>query len=301
MYTGFANLLRGNSRGRCFRISDLDFSGKSIWPDPLAYGRHGTANSSRLITALKQLPDTKVEHSVTRLQSIDAGLLVDLFDLSPDVAFFIKDCGGRYVFVNDSLVARHGLKSKAEVIGKRPCDICPGEFGQIPAEQDSRVLTTGKALIDQLEMQWHRPHSPVWCLTTKLPIRDADHQVIGLIGYSRDLRQSLDLGDIPSSLARALRDFEKSLSSDVTPSVLAERAELSAQRLSRLTKRLFGLTPSQLITKTRIAAASRLLRDSSDTISNIAHSCGFCDHSAFTRAFRSATGVTPSEYRNAGS
>lgn len=262
---------------------------------------HRTTNSTGLTSALKPLSLTKSESSATRLQSIDTGLLVELFDLSPDVAFFVKDGDGCYVFVNNSLVARHGLKSKSDVVGKRPSEICPGDFGQIPTEQDSKVLKTGRPLIDQLEMQWHLPHDPVWCLTTKLPIRDAEHRVIGLIGFSRDIRQSLELQDIPSCLVQALRDFEKSLSSDVTPSLLAKRADLSAQRLSRLTKRLFGLTPSQLITKTRIAAASRLLRDSSDTISNIAHSCGFCDHSAFTRAFRSATGVTPSEYRNAGS
>lgn len=29
----------------------------------------------------------------------------------------------------------------------------------------------------------------------------------------------------------------------------------------------------------------------------VAHACGFCDHSAFTRAFRSAAGMTPSEFR----
>jgi len=262
---------------------------------------HRNTNSSGPSSALKHPSSSKIESSATRLQSIDTGLLAELFDLSSDVAFFVKDRDGCYVFVNNSLVARHGLKSKSDVIGKRPSEICPGDFGQIPTEQDSKVLKTGRPLVDHLEMQWHRPHDPVWCLTTKLPIRDAENRVVGLIGFSRDIRQSLELQDIPSSLVQALRDFEKSLSSDVTPSLLAKRADLSAQRLSRLTKRLFGLTPSQLITKTRIAAASRLLRDSSDTISNIAHSCGFCDHSAFTRAFRSATGVTPSEYRNAGS
>ena len=266
-----------------------------------AVNLHGNTNSSGPSSALKHPSLSKIESSATRLQSIDTGLLAELFDLSPEVAFFVKDRDGCYVFVNNSLVARHGLKSKSDVVGKRPSEICPGDFGQIPTEQDSKVLKTGRPLVDHLEMQWHRPHDPVWCLTTKLPIRDAENRVVGLIGFSRDIRQSLELQDIPSSLVQALRDFEKSLSSDVTPSLLAKRADLSAQRLSRLTKRLFGLTPSQLITKTRIAAASRLLRDSSDTISNIAHSCGFCDHSAFTRAFRSATGVTPSEYRNAGS
>ncbi len=131
-----------------------------------------------------------------QLSSIDSGLLAELFDLSPDVAFFIKDRDGRYVLVNNSLVARHGLNSKSDVIGKRPCDICPGEFGQIPSEQDQKVLRTGKPLIDHLEMQWHRPHNPVWCLTTKLPIRDASNAVVGLIGFSRDIRQSLEPQDI---------------------------------------------------------------------------------------------------------
>jgi PAS domain S-box-containing protein len=243
----------------------------------------------------------KFKHIVGSLRSIDSGLLSELFDLCLDVAFFIKDSDGRYVVVNNSLVARHGLKSRSEVIGKRPNEICPGEFGQIPSEQDSKVLRTGKPLIDHLEMQWHRPHDPVWCLTTKLPVRDVDNRVIGLIGFSRDIRQPLEQQGIPASLVRAFQDFEKHLSSDVTPAVLAERADLTPQRLSRLTKRLFGLTTSQFITKTRIAAASQLLRDGSETISNIAHACGFCDHSAFTRAFRSATGVTPSEYRAAGS
>ncbi len=82
-----------------------------------------------------------------------------------------------------------------------------------------------------------------------------------------------------------------------TASRLAKRSKLSTMRVSRLTKRLFGLTPTQFITKTRIAAASRMLCETDQSIADIAHACGFCDHSAFTRAFRSTTGVTPTEYR----
>ena len=97
--------------------------------------------------------------------------------------------------------------------------------------------------------------------------------------------------------ARALEEFEQSLSSEVTPAWLARQSKLSSQRLARLTKRLFGLTPSQFITKSRIAAASRMLRDPDQSVAEIAHACGFYDHSAFTRAFRSATGLTLSEFR----
>ena len=97
--------------------------------------------------------------------------------------------------------------------------------------------------------------------------------------------------------ARALEEFEQSLSPDVTPAWLARRSKLSSQRLARLTKRLFNLTPNQFITKSRIAAASRTLRNSDQSVAEIAHACGFYDHSAFTRAFRSATGMTPSVFR----
>ena len=236
--------------------------------------------------------------SIPHVAQVDVALLEKLFDLSPDVAFFVKDAQGRYVAVNESLVSRHGLKHKSRVIGKCPCDICPGDLGRISTEQDERVLSTGRPLIDHLEMQWHRPHAPVWCLTTKLPIRDPHGSIVGLIGFSRDVRVPVDAHEIPNDFARALEEFEQHLSPEVTPAWLARRSHLSSQRLARLTKRLFGLTPSQFITKSRIAAASRMLRDSQATVSEIAHACGFYDHSAFSRAFRSTTGTTPSEFRS---
>jgi PAS domain S-box-containing protein len=232
------------------------------------------------------------------LPAVDVALLQTLFDQAPDMAFFVKDAQGRYVAVNESLVMRHGLKHKSDVLGRRPRDICPGDFGRLPSEQDARVLRTGRPLIGHLELQWYRPHEPVWCLTTKLPIHAADGEVIGLIGFSRDVRARIEQHEIPADFAAALDEFEQELSEDVTSTSLAQRSKLSPQRLARLTKRLFGLTPNQLITKTRIATASRLLRETNKSVAEIAQATGFYDHSAFTRAFRSATGVTPSAYRN---
>ena len=240
-------------------------------------------------------PDPVLPRQVSQ---VEVGLLERLFDRSPDVAFFVKDAAGRYVAVNESLLARHGLKSKSQVIGKCPRDICPGDFGRIPTEQDGKVLRTGRPLVDHLEMQWHRPNDPVWCLTTKLPILDATGSVIGLIGFSRDIRVQVQPQEIPQDFAKALADFEQSLSPEVTPAWLARRSHLPPQRLARLIKRLFGLTPNQFITKSRIAAASRMLRDSALSVAEIALACGFSDHSAFARAFRSATGMTPSMFRS---
>lgn len=128
-------------------------------------------------------------------------------------------------------------------------------------------------------------------------MRDASGKIIGLIGISRDVRVPIETRDIPVEFAAALDHFENNLSDSVTPSALARRARLAPHRFARLMKRFFGLTPSQFIAKTRIAAASRLLRETDQSVADIALACGFYDHSAFTRTFRAMTGVTPTQFR----
>jgi AraC-like DNA-binding protein len=231
--------------------------------------------------------------------AVEPQVLAELFDHAPDMAFFVKDAGGRYLAVNESLVKRHGLRHKSQVIGRCPCEFCAGDFGRIPSEQDAEVLRTGRPLLDHLEQQWYVPQKPVWCLTTKLPLHDAEGNIIGLIGFSRDVRAPVNVRDIPPGLASALESFEKNLAEPISPSSLARRAKLAPSKLARLLRRFFDLTPSQFITRTRLEVASRLLRESDRPVADIAQECGFYDHSAFTRAFRTAMGVTPSAYREA--
>jgi AraC-like DNA-binding protein len=94
-----------------------------------------------------------------------------------------------------------------------------------------------------------------------------------------------------------LDHLEAHYDEELSPTSLAERAGIPPVRFARLIKRLFRTTPSQLISHTRLAAASRWLEESQKPVAEIAHACGFYDHSAFTRAFRAATGLTPSQFR----
>ncbi len=228
---------------------------------------------------------------------LDTRLVEQIADLLHDTAFFIKDAAGRYIVVNDSLVARHGLRSKAEMLGRRPCEVCPGDYGRVPTEQDAQVLRTGRPILERLELFWSRPNVPVWGLTSKLPIRDAHGRVCGLIGISKDLSERVSRDEVPAAVALALRHLEREFDQAISPSWLAARAGLSAARFARLVKRVHGISPMQLITKTRITAGARLLRETKAGVAEIALDCGFADHSAFTRAFRAVTGLSPTEYR----
>ncbi len=138
---------------------------------------------------------------------------------------------------------------------------------------------------------------PVWGLTSKIPVRDDTGRVTGLIGISKDLTALVSRDEVPPGVVQALRHLEKSFDEPLSPSSLARKAGMSAARFARVIKRIHGISPMQLITKTRITAGSRLLRETDSSIADIAINCGFADHSAFTRAFRAVTSHSPSEYR----
>jgi PAS domain S-box-containing protein len=220
-----------------------------------------------------------------------------LFDHVPETVFFLKDTRGRYLAVNQTLVERCGLQEKQQLVGRHVRDIFPKELAELYARQDETVLRTGRPIIEHLELHWYAWRRPGWCLTTKLPIRESGGGVIGLAGISRDLRAPGDRETIPSSLASTLEYLENHCDEVISPSGLAARAGLPPVRFARLIKRIFRLTPNQLIMQTRLAAAARLLSETDHSVAEIAYDCGFYDHSALTRAFRSVTKLTPTQYR----
>jgi len=119
----------------------------------------------------------------------------------------------------------------------------------------------GTSIIDHLELHWYAHRRPGWCLTTKLPMRNQAGRIIGVMGISRDLRAPGDRETIPMSLASTLEYLENHCDESISPSSLARRAGIPPVRFARLIKRIFRLTPNQLIMQTRLAVAARLLTE----------------------------------------
>ena len=91
--------------------------------------------------------------------------------------------------------------------------------------------------------------------------------------------------------------LQQNYSADVSIEDVAQNVGVSRSYLYRAFQKEFGCSPSVYLTNYRIQRAMQLLRHSSLAVSVIAISVGFDDPLYFSRVFRRATGLSPTEYR----
>ncbi|MDE7435950.1 MAG: helix-turn-helix transcriptional regulator [Lachnospiraceae bacterium] len=83
----------------------------------------------------------------------------------------------------------------------------------------------------------------------------------------------------------------------LTLHVLSQRLGYSEFYTTRKFKEISGMKFKDYLRRRKLAFALKEVRDSGKGILEIAFDYGFSSHEAFTRAFRTAYGVTPSQYR----
>ena len=78
---------------------------------------------------------------------------------------------------------------------------------------------------------------------------------------------------------------------------IARHAGLSLYQFEQRVRRLFQMSPLQLLHKLRLDEATRLLRETNLSLGEIALQTGWCDQSAFTRHFTRYAGIAPGRFR----
>ena len=79
---------------------------------------------------------------------------------------------------------------------------------------------------------------------------------------------------------------------------VADHLDVSEVYFRRLFREEFHTTPKQYILDLRIRKAKQLLAEGHLPVNEISESCGFSSVYHFSRAFRQAAGLSPTEYRN---
>ncbi|MDK2122955.1 AraC family transcriptional regulator [Parachitinimonas caeni] len=220
-----------------------------------------------------------------------------LFDRMPDMVFSVKDRAGRYVEISQACAERCGLGHKHEAIGLTAHQLFPPHMADRYAEQDEALFRSGEPVVDNLDLTLFNDRQPGWCLSNKTPLFNAAGDIIGLACLSRDLIEPSRAGLIDERMAATVDTMLARYAEVLRVEDLAIQAGLTPAQFERRMKKIFQLSPSQFITKTRIDAAAQRLVHGDDAIADIALACGFCDQSALSKQFRQLTGMTPRQYR----
>ena len=132
-----------------------------------------------------QKRQTESQHVQATLVS-ERNLLRLLIDSFPDL-IYVKDTEGRILIGNEALASVMGAVSPDELIGRTDSDYYPKELAARLSADDKQVLTSGTPLKDTEEFYTDCAGVAGWYLTTKVPIRDEQGNVTGLVGISHNI------------------------------------------------------------------------------------------------------------------
>ncbi len=198
---------------------------------------------------------------------------------------------------NTTFVEKCGACREADILGKTDYDFFPHDRAEIYIKDDQHVMTTGESLINKVELAPEPDNAMNWFITSKVPLRSRNGEIVGLAGIARDLNKAMISLTPYSVMSDVLKYINEHYSEEIEIHILADMIHLSVSQFERKFKKTFQLSPVKHITNVRINAAKQQLASSDKKVSSIAQDTGFYDHSHLTREFIRHTGMTPTQYR----
>ncbi|HVZ65165.1 MAG TPA: PAS domain S-box protein [Lacunisphaera sp.] len=141
------------------------------------------------VTIVRDISERKLaERSLRREQALFHSLVTAI----PDNVYF-KDRQSRFVQINDAMAKRSGLANAAAAVGKTDDDIFTSEHARQAFADEQRIMETGVPMIDVEEKETWPDGRITWVSSTKVPLRDTDGRITGLVGISRDITERKNL------------------------------------------------------------------------------------------------------------
>ena len=107
-----------------------------------------------------------------------------ILDASPAMIFY-KDKENRFVRVNDAFAKANGT-SRKEMEGRTMWDLYPREDADRHWRDDNDVMASGKPKLRIVE-EMKSSRGTAWVQTDKIPYRDNQGEIIGIVGFSLDI------------------------------------------------------------------------------------------------------------------
>jgi diguanylate cyclase (GGDEF)-like protein/PAS domain S-box-containing protein len=113
-------------------------------------------------------------------------MLRSVLDTIPQRVFW-KDRESRYLGCNDLFARDAGAGSPAEVVGKTDAELAMREHAAKYRRDDEAVMSSGQAKLGYEEPVSRADGSTGWLETSKVPLRDIEGGIIGVLGTYQDI------------------------------------------------------------------------------------------------------------------
>ena len=155
------------------------------------------------IGTITDITGRKISEDIIRQERI---LLRTLIDSLPDT-IYIKDNKGRKLIANSSDLQIMNRHTESDVIGKTDLEIFSSDIGVTGYEEDMSVLKTGQSLINHEDYFIDATGKQHWRLTSKIPIYDAERQIVGLVGLGHDITERKKSEELLKESEERFRSF----------------------------------------------------------------------------------------------
>ncbi len=177
--------------------------------------------------------------------------LQTLIDQVPDY-LWIKNLQSEFVVANRSLAWDSGMEHSSDLIGLSDADLHAPELARKFRQRELEILKTGIGMIDEEELVVDADGEEKVLSSSKMPLRDGDGKIIGLIGVARDISSRKKAEE------HRLRAFEAEETSRQLTKALEYEREINAQQ-----RQFVSMASHEFRTPLAIidGAAQRLLRN----------------------------------------
>ena len=133
----------------------------------------------------------------------ERNLLRTVIDNVPD-QIFVRDLANRFLMSNLSDAHTMGVEDPEDLVGKTDYDFYSPEQAAHFQADNLAVIQSGQPLVNREEQAGEMNGHPRWVLTTKVPLRDRQGDIIGLVGIARDVTERKKADEQIRQLSRAV-------------------------------------------------------------------------------------------------
>lgn len=153
-------------------------------------------------------------------------MLRTFIDTVPDV-LYAKDRESGFLLVNAATVVQVGAASADDMIGKSDFDYHPRPYAEEYRAREIAVMETGVTSMVEEPVIHPVTGEQRWYASTKTPLRNAEGEIIGLVGIGRDITERKRIDETLRQRERLLEAVAAALSALLQPNPLPETIRLA--------------------------------------------------------------------------